>query len=255
MSSTTDLAAAHTTSAKRKRKFTLFSDHNWSLLREVHARSCYWLCCCTLLCCLLLCSSSLVIYLLMCNRMHSAAAYTHSHFAYSTGETIITSANGKWIFCKEKYSSVLKILTKSHSQEHTKHMFGMVQRAFLVPCRSDCDRGSECLDFQCHEPHLAHWDLHLCSGPGRRHRRHRCYCLGKPLSTSLLCLPLGCVYLFALSTSLLCLPLYCVTFLTSSLGDAITPVLTCNGLSHAQDSTALANICVPLSVSTQSGIW
>ena len=78
-----------------------------------------------------------------------------------------------------------------------------VVTAFLVACRSDCDRGSECLDFQCHEPHLAYWHLHLCSGLGSGHRRHRRHCLGQPMSTSLLCLPpcfasltssLGCIH-------------------------------------------------------------
>ena len=41
--------------------------------------------------------------------------------------------------------------------------------AFLLLCRSDCDWGGERLDFQCHEPHLAHWNLHLCCGPGGGH--------------------------------------------------------------------------------------
>ena len=57
------------------------------------------------------------------------------------------------------------VLTRTR-KVHAKYMFGLVQRAFLVPCRSDCDWGGECLDFQCHEPHLAHWNLHLCCGPG-----------------------------------------------------------------------------------------
>ena len=57
-----------------------------------------------------------------------------------------------------------------------------------------------------------------------------------------LCLPLCCVYLFAVSAPLLCLPLCCVyPFTVSHLSDfepwdAITPAFICNNLPHAQDS-------------------